>query len=148
MEDFNWKEFQPYILLLIGLISLSIASFKKSLKANLKKTGQKAEGIIFAQEHATNDQSSFTEYSNIKDKISVRFLTLDNQWITGVINQEFASFTTNQYKDGEVVDVYYDQSNPKRFYVDTKQSEEKARLIFAAVGIIFSGIGLYQILSH
>ena len=51
MEDFTLKELQPYIFLLIGLGSVLLAIFKKSDKANLKETGQKAEGVRARASH-------------------------------------------------------------------------------------------------
>jgi hypothetical protein len=148
MEDFNIKELQPYIFIIIGLGCVLLAIFKKSDKANLKQTGQKAEGIIYALGQNDNSTSTFTKNSNIKDKVTIRFLTLDKQWITGDLKQEFAAFFSNQYKEGDAVEVYYDSKQPSHFFVDTKQSERTSRIIFAGVGIVFSSIGFYQLLAH
>jgi hypothetical protein len=147
MEDFNLKELQPYIFLIIGLGSLLLALFKKSDKANLKGTGQKAEGIIYALGQSSNSTRSFTRNSNIKDKVTIRFLTSDRQWITGDLKQEFAAFFTNQYKEGDAVEVYYDPKQPSHFFVETKQSERTARIIFAYVGIVLFATGLYQLMQ-
>jgi hypothetical protein len=145
MEDFNLKELQPYIFLLIGLASVLLAIFKKSDKATLKETGQKAQGIIYALGQRNNNTSSFMQNSNIKDKVTIRFLTLDKQWITGDLKQEFAVFFTKQYREGDAVEVYYDPKQPSNFFVDTKQSEKTSRILFAGVGIILSAVGLYQL---
>src|SRR5829696_6554147 len=101
MEDFNLKELQPYIFLLIGLGSVLLAIFKKSDKANLKETGQKTKGVIYALGQNANNTSLFTQNSTIKDKVTIRFLTLDKQWITGDLKQGFAAFFTKQYTEGD-----------------------------------------------
>lgn len=145
MEDFDLKVFQPYLFLLIGLGSVLLALFKKSSKAILKATGHKAEGIIYALDRCPN-QSSDTETSNIKDKVTVRFLTKDQKWITADIRQDFAAFYSKQYQLGETVEVYYDPKDPTSFIVDTKQSEVMARGGFVLIGAIFCVVGLYQLL--
>ncbi|HZF64052.1 MAG TPA: DUF3592 domain-containing protein, partial [Chitinophagaceae bacterium] len=83
----------------------------------------------------------------IIDKVTIRFLTLDKQWITGDLKQEFAAFFTNQYKAGDAVEVYYDPKQPSHFFVDTKQSRRTARIIFACVGIVLFAAGLYQLMQ-
>lgn len=102
---------------------------------------------MFALEGKSNNTSSIGDNLNIKDKVIVRFVTQNKEWITGDINQEFAAFFTGQYKEGQSVDVYYDPEKPSDFFVDTKQSETVSRVIFAAVGLSFSIIGLYQLLT-
>ncbi|HEY0752010.1 MAG TPA: DUF3592 domain-containing protein [Chitinophagaceae bacterium] len=148
MEDFNIKELQPYIFILIGLGSTLLAIFKKSTTGNLKSTGQKTEGIVYALGQNLDTNTSYTQNFNIKNKVTVRFLTMDKQWITGDLKQEFAAFFTKQYKEGERVEVYYDPEKPTNFFVDTKQSEKAARIIVATVGIVLVSAGLYQLLSH
>jgi hypothetical protein len=137
MPELDFKEFQPYLFIIGGLSLIVIALLKKASKSHLKQSGLKAEGIVFALE-GNGD--------NVKDKVTVRFVTEDKEWITGDINQEFASFFTGQYKKGQSVDVYYDPKNPSHFFVDTKQSETISRVVFAVVGLGFSLIGLYQLL--
>jgi hypothetical protein len=148
MEDFNLIELQPYLFLLIGLGGVLLAIFKKSGKANLKDTGEKAEGIIYALGQDSNDHSSFAQNSNIKDKVTIRFLTADKRWVTGDLKQEFAAFFTRQYKEAETVNVYYDPKEPSNFFVDSKQSEKPARIIFAAIGVVLVSLGLYELLHH
>ena len=81
------------------------------------------------------------------DKVTVRFVTKNKEWITGNLKQEFAIFFTGQYKIGESVEVYYDPKNPSDFFVDTKQSGKTGRLLLAAIGVIFFLIGVYQLFS-
>ena len=148
MDDFSFKELQPYFFILIGLVSVLFAIFKKSDKSNLKNTGQKAEGIIYALEQNSNSYNSYTQNYNIKDKVTIRFLTLDKQWITGDLKQDFALFFTRQYKEGDTVDVFYDPKEPSNFFVETRQSEKTSRIILVAIGIVLGSVGLYQLISH
>ena len=142
------RELQPYIFLLIGLVSILLALFRKSDKATLKITGEKAEGIIYALGQNSDSYSSINRNSNVNDKVTIRFLTKDQQWITGDLKQDFAAFFTNQYKEGQAVEVYYDPKQPSNFFVDTKQSELKSRIIFAAIGFILMTVGIFQLLTH
>lgn len=148
MEDFNLKEFQPYIFILIGLGSMLIVLFKKSDKSTLKVNGEKAEGITYALGQKSNSYSSGNRSSNVKDKVTIRFLTKDQQWITGDLEQDFAAFFTNQYKEGQAVDVYYDPKQPSNFFVDTKQSEAKSRILFTVIGFMLMAVGVYQLLTN
>ena len=147
MPEIDFKEFQPYLFIIAGLVVVLIAMLKKASKSQLKQTGLKAEGIVFALEGKSNNTSSTSYNLNIKDKVTVRFVTQNKEWITGDINQEFAAFFTRQYKEGQSVDVYYDPKKPSDFFVDTTQSETVSRVIFAVVGLGFSLIGLYQLVT-
>ena len=139
----------PFIFLSIGSVSIAIAIFFKSSKSILKETGIEVEGIIFKQERNTNfitqiDDSS----SSINNRITVRFVTKKQEWITEVIKQDFQLFYTGQYKDGNTIKIFYDESNPSNFFVDTKQSEYIVRIMFSIVGLVFISIGLYKIIFN
>ncbi len=115
----------------------------------LKQNGIPVEGIVFRQEFDENVRQSYdNSFSPVKDKITIRFLTNTNEWITGVIKQDFRLFYTGQFKDGETIKVYYNKDNPSDFYVDTKQSEFVGRLFIASIGLVFLLIGLYQVLVN
>src|SRR5690242_19495953 len=101
MADFNLNEIKPYIFILIGLTLLLIRIFKKTSNASLKKSGLKTEGIIYAKGRASKPNSD--DSLNIEGKITVRFITNNNEWITADTKQELASFFTGQYKEGEAV---------------------------------------------
>ena len=139
MEELNLRELQPYIFLLFGLASILFAVFSKSEKAKLKENGVKAEGIIYAL------GQSFAGSTNVKNKVTIRFVTSDSQWITGDLDQDFATFFTGQYKEGDAIEVFYDAKDPSTFFVDTKQSEKISRMVFCIIGIALSGYGLYQL---
>jgi hypothetical protein len=143
MLDINLTELQPYAFVLLGIILLLVAIFKKSGKANLKSSGLKTEGIIHGLGYSNAPNSDTTP--NIKDKVTVRFTTNKKEWITVDIDQKFAVYFSNQYKEGQKVDVYYDPENPSDFFVDTKQSETIGRQLFAVVGLAFCVVGAFQL---
>ena len=145
MENFNIHDLRPFAFLMTGSIFILLAIFRRSKQAVLKTKGKKAEGIIFSLERSRiqdNDEISH----NIKDKVTVRFLTESQEWITAELKQDYAVFYTNQYKEGDTIQVYYDPQNPSSFFVDTNQSEISSKLLFAVAGLILFGIGLYQLL--
>ena len=149
MELTTLNTYLPFIFLGIGSVSIAIAIFFKSSKSSLKETGIEVEGIIFKQERNTNfsiqiDDSS----SSINNRITVRFVTKKQEWITEVIKQDFQLFYTGQYKDGNTIKIFYDESNPSNFFVDTKQSEFIVRIMFSIVGLVFISIGLYKIIFN
>ena len=149
MELTTLNTYLPFIFLGIGSVSIAIAIFLKSSKSSLKETGIEVEGIIFKQERNTNfsiqiDDSS----SSINNRITVRFVTKKQEWITEVIKQDFQLFYTSQYKDGNTIKIFYDESNPSNFFVDTKQSEFIVRIMFSIVGLVFISIGLYKIIFN
>ena len=149
MELTTLNTYLPFIFLGIGSVSIAIAIFFKSSKSSLKETGIEVEGIIFKQERNTNfsiqiDDSS----SSINNRITVRFVTKKQEWITEVIKQDFQLFYTSQYKDGNTIKIFYDESNPSNFFVDTKQSEFIVRIMFSIVGLVFISIGLYKIIFN
>jgi hypothetical protein len=145
MDDFNFDNLKPLIFLIIGIVSFSYSIFKKSKKQLLKTTGEKVEGIVFKLDKSSGSFNN--NYSNVKDVVTVRFVTKDQKWITETVKQDFAIFYTMQYKEGQKVDVYYDLKDPLNFYIDLGQSEIIGRLVFGILGFIFIGIGLYQILT-
>ena len=142
-----FNEYQPYIFLLIGIALIVYSCFHKSTTGKLKETGIPVEGIIYEQSSGNDSSGMFGNSSNLKNKITVRFVTQDQDqlWITGVMNQDFAGFYTGQYKEGETVKVYYDKDNPTNFYVDTKQSETLGRIVFGLSGLAFIILGLYKL---
>jgi hypothetical protein len=144
MNQDMFVEYQPYIFLAIGLIVLAISVFWVSEKSKLKQTGILVKGIVFEQGVDKNYNHSF-DNSSVKDKIVIRFVTQNQESITGIIKQDFAIFYTRQYKTGETVEVYYDKDNPSNFYVASKQSDFLGRLIGSLAGLIFVLFALYKI---
>lgn len=139
-------EIQTYIILFAGLVALAIALFYPSKNEALKKKGIKAEGIVFDAE-SRRMGFDYELDATIKNVITVRFLTREKEWITGLLNQDFALFYRRQYRPGDKLDIYYDPEDPKTFYVDTGQSEFLVRIILAVAGLLFTGIGLFRYLN-
>jgi len=148
MLDFDFDTLRPFIFILVGIVLVLIVVLKKSTKSNLKHTGLKTEGVVYALAARANNTSSINDSVNVKDKVTIRFVTQNKEWITGDIKQEFAAFFSGQYKEGQKVDVYYDPKNPSNFFVDTKQSEILSKIFFAVVGLTLILIGLYKLLDN
>lgn len=143
MLELYLKELLPFFPLAMGALCILAAVFKKSPTAYLKRSGQRTEGIIYA----VGATAPGMDTSYVMDKITVRFVTREGRWITGDIKQEFASFYTNQYKLGEKVEVYYDPQHPASFFVKTKQSEERMRMLLVAIGLIFCAVGVIMLVA-
>ncbi len=79
MPDFDAITLQPYIFILVGIALMLIAIFKKPAKSRLKKSGLKTEGIIYALGAKPDNTSSISDYVNIKDKVTVRFVTKNKE---------------------------------------------------------------------
>ena len=132
-------EYLSWIFLLTGLIMI-LSAFWKSTNSRLKQTGIPADGIVFEQE--SNNSPSY-----INNEITIRFVTKTGEWITGIIKQDFAIFYSRQYKDGDIVKLFYDQEKPSNFYVDTQQSPLTGKLIISLGGVFFLLMGLYKLFA-
>ena len=144
----HMAEFLPYIFIALGLLGLCLSLFGKSSQSNLKGSGILVEGIVFSQDLKENSNRSFDNFSrHVKDKITIRFVTKEGEWITEDIKQDFGVFYSGQYKNGDKVELYYNKDNPKDFYVDSKQSQIIGKLVFALVGLVLLLTGLYQLFS-
>lgn len=139
-------EVYPYIMIAYGLGTILYCLLTDTKYEKLKKTGLKAEGIIFDLDYDANPITSFND-TNIKDEVTVRFVTKEKEWITGKIKQPFVVYFTNQYKPGGKVIVYYNPDNPSEFFLDSKQSEFIGRLLFLVSGILTLALGLYFYLA-
>lgn len=146
MPELEFKEIQPFLFAIAGLALIAISIFKKSSRSYLLESGVKAEGIIYKLANKPNNPTSWGSSDNIMDKVTVRFVTENKEWITEDIKQDFAGFYTGQYEEGQTIDVYYDPQKPSNFYIDTKQSETFSRMVFAFMGLGLLAIGAYQIL--
>jgi hypothetical protein len=135
----DFTQYLPYALLTFGLISIVKSCFYVSKKSNLKEIGIPVDGIVFTQSGDSVD--------DVNKKVEIRFVTKNQEWITGPINQDFQIFYTGQYKDGDHVKVFYNPAAPTEFYVDTKQSELIPRILGGLTGICLILIGLYQIFA-
>lgn len=137
---------QAVIFCLTGIACIAIAIFAASGNKKLKETGLTADGIIYSLEQNPNQSSSEVYTSNVKDKITVRFLTKEDVWITALLKMNFLVSYTGQYKAGEQVKVIYNPNNPSEFMIETKQSERIGRILFGIAGLAFLVLGIYQYL--
>ena len=143
MESLHLGQYQPYIILVLGIILIVVALFYQSKTKLLETTGERCEGIIFQLDYGNSLSSDGT--SSLKDKITVRFVTKNKEWITQNLHSDFMISYTGQYKEGNKVVVIYNPENPSEFMVETKQSPTTARLVFIFIGLLFVGMGVYEI---
>jgi hypothetical protein len=88
------------------------------------------------------------DIASVRDKITVRFLTKKQEWITADIPVDGSVFYTGQYKAGDKIKLLYNPGNPRDFVVLTKQLPGLALLIVIVAGFLFLGIGVYMILMN
>jgi Protein of unknown function (DUF3592) len=135
---------QAGIFILLGLACFATSVFATTSYKKLNQSGLSAEGIIYKLE-LDNSSTGSTGYSGkLKDKITVRFLTSDNVWVTGEAKSQFLISFTGQYKEGAPVKIKYNPDQPEEFILVTRQSEITGRLMIIVVGILFITVGLYQ----
>ena len=146
MESLNLGHYQPYLLLLIGLISMILSLFHKSKTQKLEKTGERCEGIIFNLGYS-NFLGPDMNGSTTKDKITIRFVTNKKEWITEDLHSDFMISYTGQYKEGEKVAVIYNPENPSEFTIETKQSQTIGKLVFFFCGLVLVGAGIYELVK-
>src|SRR5450432_938893 len=128
MYEPDYSIYLPYLLLAGGAFLTGMACFYQPKKNKLKETGIAVDGIVFEQGSGST-ALSFTDTGNqVNERVVIRFVTKDLQWITAPIKQDFTTFYTSQYKDGETVKVFYNPLNPSDFIVDTRQSELLTRI--------------------
>jgi hypothetical protein len=144
MESLHLGQYQPYIILAIGIILIIVSLFYKSKVKTLEKTGERCEGIIFKLGYSNSFGADMTS-SNVKDKITVRFVTKNKEWITQDLHSDFMISYTAQYKEGDRVNVIYNPENPSEFMVETKQSQTLGRLVGLFIGLAFVGTGIYEL---
>jgi hypothetical protein len=143
MESLHLGQYQPYIILAFGIILIIVALFYQSKTKLLETMGERCEGIIFQLDYGNSLGSDGP--SSFKDKITVRFVTKNKEWITQDLHTDFVLAYTGQYKEGDKVVVIYNPENPSDFMVETKQSQTMGKLVFLFVGLVFVGVGIYEL---
>jgi len=139
---------QTIIFCLFGVALIIISIFTSSANKKFKESGITVDGIIFSLGENSNRMSSDNYSTNVKDKITVRFLTVDNVWVTEQFKTNFLIAYTGQYKEGESVKVTYDPQNPSNFMIASKQSEKIGRLLFAVIGLLFLAVGIFKYFNN
>ncbi len=143
MESLNFTPFLPYILIIVGLLIICIAVFSKSSGKRLAATGENCEGIIFKLGY--KEGNNFNRSDSItKDKITVRFVTKKQEWVTEDLNTDFMITWIGQFKEGQKVQVIYDPNNPSDFTISNKQYPRTVKSVFFVAGLIFVAVGVYK----
>jgi len=143
MDSLNFTLFLPYVFVIVGIGIIVVAAFSKSGTERLTRTGELCDGIIFKLGY--KDDNAFNRTDSItKDKITVRFVTKKQEWITEDLNTDFMVTWTGQFKEGQQVQVLYDPNNPSDFTILNNQSPRLRKLIMILAGFIFLAIGIYK----
>jgi len=79
---------------------ICIAVYFKSPGKRLAVTGEYCEGIIFKLGYKEGINYNSSD-SITKDKITVRFITKRQDWITEDLNTDFMITWTGQFKEGQ-----------------------------------------------
>ena len=123
------------VILFLGIVMVVIALHLYHKRNRIKKNGLKTEGVVY--ELFNNPSSSI----NTRNPV-IRFLTMDQQWITEASDiGMFPGF----YKKGQKVSVVYDRENPKQFIIDSKINSLIVYVILIA-GSSFILFGAYKLL--
>jgi hypothetical protein len=125
---------EAFVIIIIG-ITLIYGGVKLRLKIKkLSAEGEIAEGIVY----------DIIESDNIDSRAYypvIRFLTREQEWIT----EEYGiSATSNRFKKGQKVHVFYHPDNPKIFLIKSKSSAT-ASILTTAMGIILMIVGAYKL---
>ncbi|AFD07069.1 DUF3592 domain-containing protein [Solitalea canadensis] len=132
-------ELYPYVSFFIGTTLLLYTLFYQFKSDELIKTGISVEGIIFTVEEI----NSFNTHKTYYQDITVRFLTIDNEWITAKYNPDLQLSYSGQYFIGEKISIKYNQENPQEFIILSKQSNKLSKIGLATIGVILMSYGIY-----
>jgi hypothetical protein len=135
---------QAGLFIISGLAIIAISLLTTSDFKRLDRYGIKTEGIIFKLEQELYSGASADYSGNLKDKVTVRFLTKEKVWITGKAKSQFLLSYTGQYMEGDKVMVKYDPEQPAVFMIETRQSETIGRIVVAITGLVLIIVGIYQ----
>lgn len=126
---------EPYLIILAGLAVFYFGLTLQRSIARLQKTGKPSVGIVF--DFADSDMSD----SNVKYPI-IRFVTLDQQWVTEKYN---FSGLPGSFKKGQKVTVWYNPDNPKEFTIQSSTTVAAPIFVFA-VAVLIVVMGVLQLL--
>lgn len=140
-------EYIPYLLLLAGSILIAVAFLYDPPVNVLTKTGILTEGVVFSKEydgHIERPTVYPLEYT-VYSKLTIRFTTKDQEWITADRSPEFSNHYSGQFKEGDRVQLYYEEQNPRNFYVVAKQSITLKRILGALIGVGLLTVGIFRL---
>jgi len=145
----NLLVYVPWLFILVGVLVMILPFTKSTSAKTLATKGERCEGIVFQLGYKERSGLWLQDDSDIKvkDKITIRFVTNKQEWITADLDTESMLLWTGQYKEGDRVTVIYNPENPNEFTIETKQSLEVKKLVFIIIGIVLIGVGVSQLLQ-
>lgn len=136
----------PYILIALGCLTIVIPFVKKFPAQMPPPSWLHSDGIVFQlgykDENAAQSMDTIT-----KNKITIRFLTQKQEWITEDLNTDGMILYMGQFKTGQAVDVVYNPDNPVEFTIVTNQSPTMQKLFWVLAGAVCLGVGVYQLVT-
>lgn len=123
------------ILIVLAFAFLIIGSLSYFTFIKISKNGIVTDGVIFDTESST--------INNVRISYpTVRFLTVNNEWITETSK---TGLFPSYYKNGEKVIVIYNPDNPKQFLIKSNYNKVVPFVIIIA-GLALLGVGIINLL--
>jgi len=141
----TFQSIVPYIFILLGIAFILLPFLVKPAIERLAKIGERCEGVVFQLDYRDTNDVMRTD-SITKDKITIRFVTQKQEWITADLDTSFMVLYPGRLKEGDTVPVIYDPNNPSDFTIETKQSPGRMKILFALGGAVFLIAGVYMLL--
>jgi hypothetical protein len=128
------------ILLLAGGVSIAAIGIARVVdEGKLRKTGIKVDGTVVENVYRSSSNGNGT-YAPM-----VRYLTVDNQWITK--KYEFGS-NPPMYNEGDTVKVIYSPGDHEYFMIDSGKNK-MIPVVMIALGVcLTAGVGIYYLLNQ
>jgi hypothetical protein len=111
----------------------------------LKQTGIKTNGIVYKQK--TNLGYSAL-ISLMKTRAIVRFKTQNLAWIDAEVDQNIPAFLNDNLKVGRKIELYYDEKDPRKIFLDNAKSEAQGRILFFIIGFLMTVGSIYFISGY
>ncbi|MFC0517822.1 DUF3592 domain-containing protein [Mucilaginibacter angelicae] len=114
------------VLGVIGAVLTLVGAIMYDRRKKLMKTGIQVEGIVFSIEHEVSSNDSMGLYYPV-----IRYLTLQNEWITK--KYDIGISGSSAYKEGDSVVVIYDPNENSVFTLNDTTSKI-IPLVFLLIG--------------
>lgn len=141
-----------FIAIAIGMGCILYSALANVIRKLFLTKGEVVQGIIFDVEPHMRTRfiigNTYDDFNNA-DKVTIRFTTKKQEWITADIESSsgFIISHRGKYKQGDKILVIYKPENPYNFYVVSHRVSEKEQIIFAIIGFVFIGVGIYFLLT-
>ncbi|TGE23919.1 DUF3592 domain-containing protein [Hymenobacter aquaticus] len=124
-------EIQLFLWFSVGAMCLLRGNILRNKHENLARCGQKTTGIVTSVIDNSwlklfDDQGLF--------HYSIRFVTADQRWIS----KSFTTFVDkfdSRYREGESIDIVYNQTNPEEFTVGSYANS------YSPIVLMLGGLG-------